>query len=151
MFSEADLEKFSKSGFIIVRNLFSEGEVKALRSYAENSETFKKSTFSKGDGEGGSIDLALWNNVDDSLFGIDPTYSGSNATISSGANFLGRNLTTDFGMFDQSTYTWTLLSKRVNGTSVDTINFFVGQEPTTEAPTSQPTKKKCKLWNKGCD
>ena len=72
MFTEADLEKFLESGFIIVRNIFSENEVTALRSYAEKSETFKKSTFSKDDGEGGSIDLALWNNVDDSLFGLFP-------------------------------------------------------------------------------
>ena len=77
MFSEADLENFKKSGFIIVRNLFSEKEVQSLRSCAEESDTFKKSTFSKGDGEGGSIDLALWNQVDDSILAFSPAVKES--------------------------------------------------------------------------
>lgn len=72
MFTENDIKNFEKDGYVIVRGLFTAEEAKALRTVSEQSETFKKSTFSKADGEGGSIDLALWNNVDDSLFGLFP-------------------------------------------------------------------------------
>jgi ectoine hydroxylase len=72
MFTDKDLETFNKQGYLIVRSLFAKEEVQALRSFAESNDSLKESTFSKGDGEGGSIDMALWNNVDDSLFGLFP-------------------------------------------------------------------------------
>ena len=70
MFSVRELDQFTEGGYIIVRNLFL--EVEALRSAAEQNNTVKTSTFSEADGEGGSIDLALWNSVDDSIFGLFP-------------------------------------------------------------------------------
>jgi ectoine hydroxylase len=72
MFNKKELEIFQEKGYVIVRTLFSKEEVRALRSFSESNNDLKKSTFSKADGEGGSVDLALWNNVDDSLLGLFP-------------------------------------------------------------------------------
>ena len=72
MFSPENLESYRQKGFILARNLFSSDEVNALRKAAERNDALRKSTFSRDDGEGGSVDLALWNNVDDSIFGLFP-------------------------------------------------------------------------------
>jgi hypothetical protein len=72
MFTASQLRQYREKGYIIIRNLFSPEEVKALRHAARENEVLQKSTFSRDDGEGGSVDLALWNNVDDSLFGRFP-------------------------------------------------------------------------------
>ena len=71
--SPADIQSFQEKGYLVVPGLFSEQEATAFKSFASASNQFKKSTFSKADGEGGSIDMALWNNTDDSLFGLFPT------------------------------------------------------------------------------
>ena len=72
MFSDQEYQKFVNDGFIVVPSLFSEEEVVSLRQAAVESNEMKASTFSKADGEGGSIDMALWNNVDESIFGLFP-------------------------------------------------------------------------------
>jgi len=72
MFDTTDIHEFCDKGYVLVRSLFSIEEVTALRRAAEKNNDLKKSTFSRDDGEGGTVDLALWNNVDDSIFGLFP-------------------------------------------------------------------------------
>lgn len=67
-----EIRSFHDKGYLVVPGLFTEEEVGEFKGFAANSEQFKDSTFSKTDGEGGSIDMALWNNTDDSLFGLFP-------------------------------------------------------------------------------
>lgn len=72
MLTQEEIVEFREKGFIIKKGLFSQEEMHALREAAEESEKLKTSTFSRDDGEGGRVDLALWNNVDDSIFGLFP-------------------------------------------------------------------------------
>ena len=72
MLTPEEIVQFEKTGYLLIRNLFTIEEVNALRNAAEHNESLRKSTFSRDDGEGGSVDLALWNNVDESIFGLFP-------------------------------------------------------------------------------
>lgn len=72
MFTPEEIQEFHERGFIIVRNLFTAEEVTALRNYSQENQKLKDHTFSRDDGEGGSVDLALWNQTDDSIFGRFP-------------------------------------------------------------------------------
>lgn len=72
MFNDAEITAFRENGYVIVRSLFSPEEVSALREAAEGSDRFRNATFGRDDGEGGRVDMALWNQVDDSIFGLFP-------------------------------------------------------------------------------
>ena len=72
MFSSHEINSYEEKGYLLVPGLFSEEEVNALRDAAEENERLRSATFSRDDGEGGSVDLALWNKVDDSIFGLFP-------------------------------------------------------------------------------
>ncbi len=72
MLSESEMARYQKQGYLLQKGLFTREEMQALREAAVASENLKSATFSRDDGEGGKVDLALWNNADDSIFGLFP-------------------------------------------------------------------------------
>ncbi len=72
MFSPDEITEYQQNGYIRVPALFTVEEVRALRDTAQGSDQFSKATFGRDDGEGGRVDMALWNHVDDSIFGLFP-------------------------------------------------------------------------------
>lgn len=72
MISQEELEEYMDKGSLLKKGLFTQDEMHILREVAEESDSLKSATFSRDDGEGGRVDLALWNNTDDSIFGLFP-------------------------------------------------------------------------------
>ncbi|XP_039259708.2 L-proline trans-4-hydroxylase-like [Styela clava] len=69
--TESMKHEFSKNGFIIVRNLFSDEEITKLRKSLESPESeLMKRSYSDSDGDGGRIRIILWNHPGDDYSGV---------------------------------------------------------------------------------
>ncbi|HIE96703.1 MAG TPA: phytanoyl-CoA dioxygenase family protein [Planctomycetes bacterium] len=64
------LSQYDKDGFLMRRGLFDAEEIRRLRYAAKTDQALSAHAFARGDGEGGSVKLALWNHADDSVYGL---------------------------------------------------------------------------------
>ena len=65
-----ELATYQKEGYIVVRGLFDGGEIGLLRLTAKQDQTLDAESYGRGDGEGGSVRLSLWNHPGDDLYGM---------------------------------------------------------------------------------
>lgn len=68
--TDAQREKYQRDGFILLPRLFSPEEIELLRKSAKEDRELDKHAFDRGDGEGGSVRLSLWNHPGDGIYGM---------------------------------------------------------------------------------
>jgi ectoine hydroxylase len=64
------LEEYERNGFVLARGMFDKEEIELLRRAAKEDRELDQHAFGKGDGEGGTVRLSLWNHPGDTIYGI---------------------------------------------------------------------------------
>jgi ectoine hydroxylase len=64
------LEEYERNGFVLARGMFDEEEIGLLRRAAKEDRELDQHSFGKGDGEGGTVRLSLWNHPGDTIYGM---------------------------------------------------------------------------------
>ena len=64
------LEEYRQNGYILEKGLFDKEEIGLLHRAAKEDRQLDQHSFGKGDGEGGTVRLSLWNHPGDTLYGM---------------------------------------------------------------------------------
>src|SRR6201996_2978481 len=64
------LEEYERDGFVLARGMFDNEEIGLLRRAAKEDRELDQHSFGKGDGEGGTVRLSLWNQPGDTIYGM---------------------------------------------------------------------------------
>ena len=67
---EEVLKAYEADGFVIARGMFDHREIDLLRRAAKEDRELDQHSFGKGDGEGGTVRLSLWNHPGDTIYGM---------------------------------------------------------------------------------
>jgi len=68
--SQELLKAYGPDGFVVARSMFDSEEIELLRRAAKEDRELDQHSFGKGDGEGGTVRLSLWNHPGDTLYGM---------------------------------------------------------------------------------
>lgn len=66
----ASLSAYERDGFLIARQMFDSEEIALLRRAAKEDRALDQHAFGRGDGEGGTVRLSLWNHPGDTIYGM---------------------------------------------------------------------------------
>jgi len=61
---------YERDGFVLAKDMFAADEIELLRRAAKEDRELDQHSFGKGDGEGGTVRLSLWNHPGDSIYGM---------------------------------------------------------------------------------
>lgn len=64
------LSEYERNGFVVARSMFSKEEIDLLRRASKEDRQLDQHSFGKGDGEGGTVRLSLWNHPGDTIYGM---------------------------------------------------------------------------------
>jgi hypothetical protein len=64
------LQDYDRNGFVIIRQMFDSEEIDLLRRAAREDRELDQHSFGRGDGEGGTVRLSLWNHPGDTIYGM---------------------------------------------------------------------------------
>ncbi len=64
------LNDYERNGFVVARGMFSTEEIDLLRRASREDRQLDQHAFGKGDGEGGTVRLSLWNHPGDTIYGM---------------------------------------------------------------------------------
>jgi len=64
------LNEYERNGFLIARKMFDAAEIDLLRRAAKEDRELDQHSFGRGDGEGGTVRLSLWNHPGDTIYGM---------------------------------------------------------------------------------
>jgi len=64
------IDEYNRDGFLLIKGMFDEDEIGLLRRAAKEDRALDQHAFGKGDGEGGTIRLSLWNHPGDTIYGM---------------------------------------------------------------------------------
>src|SRR5690242_15091609 len=64
------LKDYERDGFVIARRMFDAEEIDLLRRAAREDRQLDQHSFGRGDGEGGTVRLSLWNHPGDTIYGM---------------------------------------------------------------------------------
>jgi len=68
--SRDHLAQYERDGYVLVRKMFDAAEIDLLRRAAKEDRALDQHAFGRGDGEGGTVRLSLWNHPGDTLYGM---------------------------------------------------------------------------------
>jgi ectoine hydroxylase len=68
--SNAELSTYRREGYVLVGQLFARDEIDLLRDTAKRDRALDAQAYGRGDGQGGSVRLSLWNHPGDDLYGM---------------------------------------------------------------------------------
>lgn len=68
--SKSVLGAYERDGYVIARKMFDEEEIGLLRRSAKEDRSLDQHSFGRGDGEGGTVRLSLWNHPGDTIYGM---------------------------------------------------------------------------------
>jgi ectoine hydroxylase len=80
------LEEYEREGFVLARRMFDEEEIGLLRRAAKEDRELDQHAFGRGDGEGGTVRLSLWNEPGDTIYGM---FARSETIVDSAEKILG--------------------------------------------------------------
>jgi len=83
---DAVLKDYERDGFVIAKQLFEPDEIELLRRAAKEDRDLDQHSFGKGDGEGGTVRLSLWNHPGDTIYGM---FARCDTVVSSAEKILG--------------------------------------------------------------
>ena len=84
--TDREVPEYEANGFVLVRQMFDEEEIGLLRRAAKEDRELDQHSFGRGDGEGGTVRLSLWNHPGDSLYGM---FARSESIVNSAEKLLG--------------------------------------------------------------
>ncbi len=64
------LSIYERDGYLVVPSLFDSEEIELLARAAKKDRDLDEHSFGKGDGEGGTVRLSLWNHPGDGIYGM---------------------------------------------------------------------------------
>jgi hypothetical protein len=64
------LQEYDRNGFVIAPQMFDSEEIDLLRRAAREDRDLDQHSFGRGDGEGGTVRLSLWNHPGDTIYGM---------------------------------------------------------------------------------
>jgi ectoine hydroxylase len=64
------IQEYHRNGFVVARGMFNSEEIELLRRAAKEDRELDQHSYGKGDGEGGTIRLSLWNHPGDTIYGM---------------------------------------------------------------------------------
>jgi len=64
------LGEYERDGYVIARGMFDRDEIDLLRRAAKEDRALDQHSIGKGDGEGGTVRLSLWNHPGDTIYGM---------------------------------------------------------------------------------
>ena len=62
--------EYERNGFVVARHMFDSREVDLLRRASKEDRQLDQHSFGKGDGEGGTVRLSLWNHPGETIYGM---------------------------------------------------------------------------------
>jgi len=62
--------EYEENGFVLAKGFFDAEEIGLLRSASQEDRELDQHSFGRGDGEGGTVRLSLWNHPCDTLYGM---------------------------------------------------------------------------------
>ncbi len=68
--SNTRLKEYEQNGFVLEKGMFDAEEIDLLRRAAKEDRELDQHSFGRGDGEGGTVRLSLWNHPGDTLYGM---------------------------------------------------------------------------------
>jgi ectoine hydroxylase len=68
--SNTRLTEYQQNGFVLEKAMFNPEEIDLLRRAAKEDRQLDQHSFGRGDGEGGTVRLSLWNHPGDTLYGM---------------------------------------------------------------------------------
>jgi hypothetical protein len=68
--SNTRLDEYQQNGFVLEKAMFNAEEIDLLRRAAKEDRQLDQHAFGRGDGEGGTVRLSLWNHPGDTLYGM---------------------------------------------------------------------------------
>jgi hypothetical protein len=68
--SAEQLRAYQHDGFVLAKSMFDATETSLLRRAAKEDRALDQHAFGRGDGEGGTVRLSLWNHPGDTLYGM---------------------------------------------------------------------------------
>jgi len=80
------VREYEENGFVLARGLFDAEEIGLLRRAAKEDRELDQHSFGRGDGEGGTVRLSLWNHPGDTLYGM---FARSESIVNSAEKLLG--------------------------------------------------------------
>jgi hypothetical protein len=80
------LKTYKDDGFVVSRGMFSGEEIGLLRRAAKEDRALDQHSFGKGDGEGGTVRLSLWNHPGDTIYGM---FARCESIVNSAEKILG--------------------------------------------------------------
>ena len=63
-------KEYGRQGWTIVRSMFDAEEIELLRRAAKEDRELDQHSFGRGDGQGGTVRLSLWNHPGDTIYGM---------------------------------------------------------------------------------
>jgi ectoine hydroxylase len=84
--SDERLAEYNENGFVLASNLLDQEETELLRRAAKEDRELDQHSFGRGDGEGGTVRLSLWNHPGDTLYGM---IARSESIVNSAEKLLG--------------------------------------------------------------
>src|SRR5437773_9730083 len=84
--SEVQVRDYERDGFVIARQMFDGEEIELLRRAAKEDRELDQHSFGRGDGEGGTVRLSLWNHPGDTLYGM---FARCESVVNSAERLLG--------------------------------------------------------------
>ncbi len=68
--NDSQAHEYRGTGFVLVRRMFDPEEIGLLRRAAKEDRELDQHSFGRGDGEGGTVRLSLWNHPGDTIYGM---------------------------------------------------------------------------------
>ena len=68
--SDGEVRQYQETGFVLVKGFYDREEIGLLKRAAKEDRALDQHSFSRNDGEGGSVRLSLWNHPGDTLYGM---------------------------------------------------------------------------------
>lgn len=80
------VREYQEHGFVLVKSLFDSEEIGLLRRAAKEDRELDQHSFGRGDGEGGTVRLSLWNHPGDTIYGM---FARCESIVNSAEKILG--------------------------------------------------------------
>jgi hypothetical protein len=67
---QSRLEEYRRNGYLLQKGMFDKEEIGLLHRAAKEDRALDQHSFGRGDGEGGTVRLSLWNHPGDTIYGM---------------------------------------------------------------------------------
>jgi ectoine hydroxylase len=84
--NQSRLNEYRENGYVIEKGFFDKQEIELLHRAAKEDRALDQHSFGRGDGEGGTVRLSLWNHPGDTIYGM---FARCESIVNSAETLLG--------------------------------------------------------------